>query len=401
MKKIFASLIILVFAAGILSGCGAGDHNKGKELKEKKAQLAKLQEQQEALNAQISKLQTEIGKLDPDFAVKPKLVSIDTIGTSQFDHFIDLQGKIDAQNIAYVSPRGAGGMVTKVLVKQGDHVGKGQTLAILDASVLRQQVTAAEQQLGGVKAQLDQAKSLYQRQQNLWKNNIGTEVQVLNAKTNMDALQSQYNAALANIKLAKEQLNTTNVTAEISGVVNTVNIKPGEFFSPGGQQIQIVNTTDLKVKANVPENYLDKVKAGSNMIVTLPELDNKTINTKVSVQGKMIDPTTRSFYVEGIIPANQGVTPNQVANVRIMDYSNNDAISVLLSAVQNDEKGKYVMLAVQEKGKLIAKKRAVEIGQLYGDKIEIKSGLQAGDVVITDGVQNLYDGQTITTESGK
>ncbi len=171
----------------------------------------------------------------------------------------------------------------------------------LDDVILRQSLAAAQQQLSGVKAQLDQAKSIYERQQNLWKQNIGTEIQVLNAKTNMESLQSQYNAAKANIGLAQEQLNTTNVVSEINGVANIVNIKVGEFFN-GSQQIQVVNNNELKVIVNVPENYLDRIKLGSTLMVTLPESNNKTISTKVNVAGKLIDPITRSFYVEGKVP---------------------------------------------------------------------------------------------------
>lgn len=381
----------------LLVSCGNGGKADNSALAKKKAELEKLKTEQKSLSDKISGLQDEIDKLDPTAAnANSKLVTLMPVGTGAFDHYIDLQGKIDANNVAYIAPRGQGGFVKAIYVKQGDNVRKGQTLLKLDGAVLSQSLAAAQQQVGGVKAQLEQAKSIYERQQNLWKQNIGTEIQVLNAKTNVDALQSQYNAALANIKMAQEQLNTTNIISEIDGTVNILNVKVGEFFN-GGQQIQVVNNGDLKLTVNVPENYADRVKVGSVLVATLPESNNETITTKVSVSGKVIDPVTRSFYVEGKIPSDKKLRANQLASIRIQDYSNPNATTIPMNTLQTDDKGKFVLVAVEEKGKLIARKKQVVIGELYGDKIEIKSGLNPGEQLITEGFQSLYDGQRITT----
>ena len=174
------------------------------------------------------------------------------------------------------------------------------------------------------------------------------------------------------------------------------------MFSPSSAAmvgITIVNTSNLKVTANVPEAYQTKVKEGTNLIVTLPEDNNKSINTKVSVSGKLIDPSTRSFYIEGRVPGNGGFRPGQIAMVRIQDYAMPNAITIPINTIQNDDKGKFVMVATVENGKKVAKKRPVTVGQLYGDTLEVKSGLQTGDVLISDGFQGLYDGQLITTET--
>ncbi|HEX4373560.1 MAG TPA: efflux RND transporter periplasmic adaptor subunit, partial [Puia sp.] len=162
-------------------------------------------------------------------------------------------------------------------------------------------------------------------------------------------------------------------------------------------QIRIVNTQNLKAVANVPENYLGSVHVGSNVQVVLPELNNKTLNVKVTVAGKLIDPNSRSYTIEAKIPSDKDFHPNQIALIKIQDYSVSNAIVVPVSSIQNDQKGKYVLVASKENGQLVARKKIVEIGQLYADKIEVKSGLQAGDVVIVDGVQGLYDGLPITT----
>ncbi|RYF98557.1 MAG: efflux RND transporter periplasmic adaptor subunit [Chitinophagaceae bacterium] len=396
MQKIL-TITLSVTLALLITACGSSGKDQKGDLGDKKAELEKLKKEQQDVSSKILKLEEEIAKLDSTAGVKAKLVALSTVGADTFTHFIDLQGKVEAQNIAFAAPRGQGGVVRAVYVKQGDVVRKGQVLLKVDDAVQRQQVVAAEQQISGIASQLEQAKSIYQRQQNLWKENIGTEVQVLNAKTNVDALQSQLNAAKANVDLAREQLNFTSVTAEISGTVNTVNIRAGESFTAGSQQIQIVNTGDLKVLVQVPENYLDRISVGTNLRVTLPEANNKVINTKVTVASKLIDPITRAFYIEGRLQQDKDLRPNQIAIVQIQDYKAPNAITIPVNTLQNDEKGKFVLVAASENGKLIARKKAIIVGQLYGEKLEVKSGLQAGDKIISEGFQGLYDGQLITT----
>jgi RND family efflux transporter MFP subunit len=192
------------------------------------------------------------------------------------------------------------------------------------------------------------------------------------------------------------------VTAPASGVADVVNVRVGENFVGAtalGPQIRIVNTGDLKVVTDVPENYLSKVTVGSNLEIILPEQNNRVINAKVNVVGKVINPSSRSFPVEAKIPANSNLKPNQLAKVHIKDYGNSNAITIPINTLQNDEKGKFVMLAAKENGKLIAKKRQVVVGELNGDQLEVKSGLQTGDQLITEGFQSLYDGQLITTDA--
>ena len=401
MQSILKISIVALVAAGLVA-CGKGAKDGKAELNDKKAKLEKLKKEQSKINEEVTSLEKEIAKLDPASATKPKLVAFTTIGADSFSHFIDLQGKIDATNIAMVAPQGQGGVVRSVLVKQGQRVGKGQLILKLDDALARQAVVAAQQQIGGIQAQLAQAQSIYERQQNLWKQNIGTEVQVLNAKTNVEALQSQLKAAEANVRLQQEQANMSNVTAGISGTIDVVNVKVGEFFSAASAGnpatgIRIVNTGELRIMAQVPEKYLGRVQEGSVIEVELPESANKKFTTKVTVAGKLIDPNSRTFYIEAKIPSGSDYRPNQLAIVRIRDYSNNNAITIPVNTLQNDEKGKYVMVAVKEGDKLVARKRTVVIGELYAEQLEVRSGLQAGDQLITEGFQNLYEGQLITT----
>lgn len=383
MQPQFKAIFTLTIMA-LLVSCGGATDAGNKSVEAKKARLEKMKNEQKVLNDRIMALEEEINELDPARQNEnAKLVVYTPLEPGNFTHYIDLQGRIDANNVAYVAPRGQGGLVKAVFVKQGDYVNKGQLLLKLDDAM-------ALKQLDQLNTQLAYAKDILQRQQNLWDQHIGTEVQLLGARNNVESLEKQ-------VATAKEQASFSNVYAEISGVVETVDIKVGEFFQ-GGAQIRIVNTRDLKIVVRVPENYLERVGVGSKMLVTFPESDKKTITTKVSVAGKLIDPNSRSFYIESRLPADRSLRPNQIAMVKIEDYTANNVITVPVNTLQNDDKGKFVMVAVQQNGKWEAHKKNISIGQLYGDEIEVTSGLESGDQIITDGFQGLYEGQAITKD---
>lgn len=387
MQKIVK--IVLTGSVLFLASCGAKeDSGKGNDLTAKKAQLADLKKQQQKLNDDIAKLEADIVKLDPSEAKieKAKLVSVADVTTGTFKHYIDLQGTVTSDDISYVSPRnGQGGLVKQVFVKQGDYVKKGQQLLKLDDAVYLKNL----QQL---QTQLSFAEDIYRRKKNLWDQQIGTELDVLQSKQTVDQLNDQ-------IATVKEQWSMTNIYADVSGIAEQVNVRAGEMFTGlvAGQyvQIAIVNNERLKVRVQVPENYSDKVNTGTNMIVNLPDI-NKTFNTTASVSGKIIDAANRTFYIDAKLPSEKDIKPNQVALVKLQDYVATNAIIVPVNTLQTDEKGKFVLVAANENGKLIARKKPVEIGQLYGDSIEVKSGLQAGDKIITEGYQGLFDGQPIT-----
>ncbi len=383
-------LIGLIIIAGIftLYSCGSNTSaaNKNSDLTQKKAKLEQLKKQQDDLNKQITTLQAEIIKLDPSAnPEKAKLVAVQKLSSENFNHYINLQGKVDAENIAYVTPRGQGGQVKAVYVKEGDNVRKGQLLLKLDDVLLRSQLNDAQ-------TQLKYANDLYQRRNNLWKENIGTEVELTTAKNNADQAQARINDI-------QQQLSYANVYADMNGVADEVTIHIGETFNgnpAGGGYIKLVNTGDLKVTAQVPDNYLDKVKTGSVVKIVLPDI-NDSLMSKINVTGRVIDPSSRTFQIEAKLPSKSLLRPNQLAYVRIMDYAALNTFTVPVNTLQTDEQGKYVLVAVSENGKMFARKKRVEIGQLYNDQLEIKSGLTAGDMLITDGFQNLYDGQLITT----
>lgn len=385
-----------------LSSCGTSVKDNNAQLNDKKAALEKLKADKTKNDAAIKKLQDELALLDTNAATssKIKLVAVAPVSTQDFKHFIDLQGKVDAENISSITPRMGPAQVRAVYVQQGQFVKKGQLLLKLDDAIMRQSVVAARQQLEGIKTQLVFAKNIYQRQKNLWEQGIGTEVQLITAKTNVESLENQLKASSEQVKVSVAQLNTANVYSDVSGIADVVNIRVGEIFSgmnaQGLPQIKIVNTSSLKAVANIPENYISRLRKGTPVVISIPDL-NRIINSSISLLSQSIDLTQRGFIAEAKIPFDAALKPNQSLVMKIMDYSSLNAIVIPVNMVQTDEKNKYVY--VMEKlsnGKMIAKKKIINLGEVYGEKVEVKTGLNAGEQLITEGYQNLYEGQVIS-----
>lgn len=376
-KLNYLLLALFLISCGSETQQTTGLDAKIKELAELKGQLAEI-------SSKIETVEAEIVSLDPSRAIKSKLVSTITIAPEGFSHFIDLQGVVSSENTSYIAPRnGMGGYVKQLYIKAGQNVKKGQMILKLDDQVLRQGIETT-------KTQLSLAKSIYERTKNLWDQNIGTEVQLLSAKSNVETLENQ-------IKLQQEQLNTYVVYADQNGVADVVNVKVGELFSgmgATGPQIQIVNNNNLTVNVEIPENYTDKIKVGATVEIEIPSL-SKTFKTKIDRLSQSINPASRGFMAVCNIPATPGSKPNMSAYVKILNHSNAKAMVIPVNLIQSDEKGKYIFVLKEKNGQKVASKANVVIGQIYGDDIEILSGLSSGDQVIVQGYQNLYEGQLI------
>jgi RND family efflux transporter MFP subunit len=381
-------ILTVVFGSSLLlASCGSSTVQKdGGSLQEKKVHLDSLKAQQDRLTKEIVVLQAEMDKMDTAGGTKEKakLVALTALAPTSFAHFIDLQGNVDAVNTSWISPRGTGGVVTQLYIKQGDHVRQGQLLLKLDDAIQRQQLASDQTQLA-------YAQDLYQRRKNLWDEKIGTEVDLVNAKNQVDQ-------ADAKLKIDQQQLDFTSVYADIPGTVNVLNIKVGEAFGQGGQSLQIVNTDNLKVVVLVPEIYQERVRVGTPVKIDFPGLNNKEVTGTIAVSAKVINADNRAFQVEIHIPNSSDIRANQVAIVKLEDYSASNVITIPINTLQTDETGKYVLVGVQQNDKRVAHKKSITIGQTYGDKVQVTSGLQAGDQLITDGYQGLYEGQLITTQ---
>ncbi len=360
MKKLIYISAILVLAA-----CT----NKPKD---KAAQLSDLKKEQAKIDSQIVKLQTELGKKD---SVKSIDVGTVTVTPGNFTNYVDLQGHIDAQDNVIAYPQ-ATGTITNLYVRAGDHVSKGEVLAQLDNSVLLQNIAQA-------KAQLNLAQTTFDRQKNLWDQKIGTEIQYLQSKSNLEALGKQVDGL-------KQQANMYRIVAPISGGVDQMDLKLGQVASPGSTGIRIVNTDNLKVKADVPESYATDINQGDNVKVVIPDA-NDSLMLKVTFAAKVIDPGSRSFGIEIKLPQSKALRPNMTATIRIADYSKKNSLSVPLNAIQRSDTSTFVF--INKDG--IAKRQAVKIGDTYGGKSEVLSGLSQGDQVVTEGASDIEDGDKI------
>jgi RND family efflux transporter MFP subunit len=384
MKKII--LMTIVATGVILYGCGNASGDKKDDV-DKKAKLEKLKKDRAALEADIRKLDEQIAKLDSTSQEKIRLVAVAPVLQQDFVHYIDLQGKVDANDVVAVTPRGMPSQVKQIYVKRGDMVKRGQLLLKLDDAVMLQQVA-------GLNTQIDYAQNIYNRTKNLWDQGIGTEVQLITAKNNVDALEKQ-------LATLKENWSTSFVYAPIGGLADVVDIKEGEIFSgmtASGPQIRIVNSSDMKVVTEVPENYAKFVQKGSPVIITIPDTGDDSIPSTISVMGASINSTSRGFITEARLPSKPGYRINQVALIRIRDYIKAKAMTVPVNVVQSDESGKYVYVMVKEGNVNKARKKKIEVGDTYNGVVEVKNGLTVTDQIITEGYQSVYEGQVITAE---
>ena len=362
MKKLLYIPAILLLAA-----CSKPE---GKDAK--KAELANLKKQEAEISAKISKLQAELGSQD---SVKLTDVAVVEVKSAPFTNYINLQGSIDAKDNVQANTQMAG-VITAIYVKVGDHVSKGQTLVQLDNSVQKQSISQAE-------TQVSLMKTLYDRQKNLWDQRIGTEVQFIQAQTNLQSAEKS-------LALSKQQADLYRIVAPISGTVDQMDLKLGQAASPGATSIRIVNTESLKVKANVPESYAASIHQGDLVKVVVPDA-NDSVTAKVTFAAKVIDASSRSFAIEVQMGASKTIKPNMTAVLKVANYSSKSAIVVPVNAIQKSEKGDFVF--VNDNG--TAKKRAITEGASYGGKTEIKSGLAVGDKLITDGSTEVEDGDKV------
>jgi|KBSSwiS6_1023812.scaffolds.fasta_scaffold00942_3 membrane fusion protein (multidrug efflux system) len=386
MKRIVTTTMIIAALALTIVSCGNSKKEEKGKTTDLKVKLEQLKKDKTKLDAEIRKVEAAIAKTDSTSENKAALVATAPVTQQDFVHYIELQGKVEAENMVYVTPRGQAAQAKQVYVNKGQNVKKGQLLIKLDDAIILQQME-------GLKTQLGFAEDVYNRRKNLWDQGIGTEVELITAKNNVDNIKKQ-------IATLTENWKTSFVYAPISGVAETVDIKPGEIFSgagAAGPQLTIVNGANMKVVTEVPENYVSKVKKGSAVEIVVPDLNNKTVASTINLIGASINPTSRGFTTESKVPSSSGLKINQIATVRIKDYSSPNAISVPVNVVQTDENGKYVYVAVKEGEVLKARKKTVNVGEVYNGLAEIKMGLTPTDQVITEGYQNVYDGQTITT----
>ena len=360
--------LLYISIATLMMACGAPD---------KKAELEKLKKQKSELETKITSMEEELAKSDTTKKEKSTEVVAMALTPQIFKTYIEIQGRIDAdENVALSSEMP--GTVTKINVKVGDEVTKGQVLAETDAR-------AIQQQMQDLQTNLDLAKQVYDRQKNLWDQKIGTEIQYLQAKTTKESLENKLAAM-------QEQLRMSKVISPINGTVDGVNIKVGQSVMPGLNAITVINFSNLKVKADVAESYANRVKTGNEVQVLFPDTKD-SINAKVSYASRAISSLSRTFNVEVFLDNSKEYHPNMVAKLRINDFqSTSPEIVVPVKYIQRGTSDNYVLVA--ENGKAV--KKIIKTNREYNGLIEVTSGLNAGDMLITAGYDVLNDGDLIT-----
>jgi RND family efflux transporter MFP subunit len=365
MKRI----ILIASSIALLAACS----------QDKKAELEKLKKKDADLKVQIDSLEAQIARGDTTKKVIPTTaVTVMALKAASFKNYIDVLGKVDADENVSISSEMAG-TITKINVKVGDEVNKGDVLAETDARAITQQIS-------DLQTNADLVNQIYTKQKNLWDQKIGTEVQYLQAKTNKESMEKKM-AAL------QEQLRMTKIISPINGTVDAVDAKLGQMAMPGLPTIRVINYSNLKVKAEVAESYASKIKKGSEVIVRFPD-SNDSVVSKVNFISRAINPNTRSLLVEVLLDNNKEYHPNMAARLNINDYESAAPVMIVpVRTIQKDENNAPFVFVAEGN---VAKKHLVTIGKEYGGRSEITSGLKEGDMLITFGYDLINDGTVLT-----
>lgn len=337
--------------------------------------------EQNRINEQLRMLDEAIGQLDMN--TKIPLITTAEISSQDFTHYLELQGSVTTKELLVIYPQYSG-ILLDVNVKEGQRVRKGQVLARIDDGGL-------SQQLAQLKIQAELSKTTFERQQRLWDQRIGSEMQYLQAKSNYEA-QAQAIAQL------EQQVEKTIVTAPFSGTIDEVMTEEGSVVMPGQTPLmRIVNLDNMYIVTDVPEKYVANIKRDKKVLVDFPIL-SKQMESRVRQVGDFIDPNNRTFKVEITVPdKDSSIKPNLTAKLRINDYSNPDALLIPQSVISENANGEqYIYIVKDRKGdEAVAEKITIETGLTQGDVIEVLGGLESGTEIILEGARSVNDGQKV------
>ena len=385
MKYIYTLLI----TAFLFTACGG--EKKGKSVEkliasdDLEALIQKREEidaKQQAFAGQLKLINDRISELDT--IKKLPLVTSVMVKAEKFDHFLELQGNVQTKKNLVIYPE-MGGTLTRVYVKEGQSVTKGQLLATIDDGGLSQQV--AQMQI-----QADLAKTTFERQERLWQQKIGSEIQYLQAKSSFEAQQRAVNQL-------KSQLGKTSVRAPFTGVIDDVITDQGSVVAPGQSQLmRIVNLEEMYIETDVPENYISNVTVNKDVKVEFPIL-GKSMDAKIRQAGNFINPANRTFKIEVAVPnKDKSIKPNLTARLKINDYTNEKAILIPQSIISENAEGEqYIYVIVHKNSDNVgeAKRIIIETGKAQGDVIEVTKGLENNAEIIREGARSVKDGQTV------
>lgn len=383
MKKIIALFITTM----TLFSCGGDESVEGViaqgNLDAIRVKKNEITEQQKLIESQIQSLDSAIAVLGNE----EKFPLVNTITTKReiFNHFLELQGDVSTKQNVLIYPEMAG-TLQKVYVKEGDRVNKGQLLASIDDGGM-------SSQLSQLKTQAELAKTTFERQKRLWDQNIGSEIQYLQAKTNYEAAENR-------VAQTQSQLGKSTIRAPFAGIIDNVIKDQGTVVAPGpGSEVfRLVNLSDMFIEVEVPETYLGSVTKGAEAIVYFPVLGD-SITTKIRETGNFINPSNRSFEVEIPVPNKEGkIKPNLSAKVNVNDYTNENAILIPTSIISENAEGEQYVFVAEEPNadnEAVVRRTIITTGKTQGPKIEVLSGLEDGKQVVKEGARSVKDGQKV------
>jgi membrane fusion protein (multidrug efflux system) len=378
MKKI----IILTTLSIVLISCTSSDKNKSIDTLIASKDVKAITARKAELQSQLSQLQDALATLDVNKEVEA-LVTAVKLKDTVFNHYLEVQGSINTNENVLIQPEFPGNLV-ELNVKAGQRVSKGQVLGRTDDGGMSQQLASAENQYA-------LAKTTFERQKNLWSQKIGSEIQYLQAQTQMISAQK----AVAQIKA---QIAKTVIRAPFSGTIDEVFVEKGEVVAASPQGLmRIVNLGNMYVSTSIPETYIGKLKIGTEVDVYLTSL-GKTYKGKVRQIGNFINPNNRSFGIEVSVPNPENLLrPNQVAKLKVIDYVSPNAVVVPTNVIQKDaQKNSFVYTVINSNGKTgIAKKVIVKTGQSSDNVTEVLSGLDANAIIVTEGMNTISDGMKL------
>ena len=377
MKKI----ILIATISALLFSCGKKEDNANIDSLISSKNLVSIKAKRAELQTQLTKLDNAIAELDVK-KTEEALVSVATVKDTIFSHYLEVQGNVNTKENLIIYPQYAG-ILNTVNVIAGQKVTKGQVLGTIDDGGL-------SQQLGQLENQLALAKTTFERQKRLWDQKIGSEIQYLQAQTNMVSQQKAVNQM-------KAQMAKTRIIAPFNGVIDELIAERGQVVGPGQGLMRIVNLNNMFVSTTVPESYIGKLKVGTEVSVYLASL-GKSFNGKIRQVGNNINPNNRSFGIEVSVPNTENLLrPNQVAKLKITDYTNAKAVVVPSNVIQEDADGNQFVFEVSSvKDKIgIAKKVIVKVGKTSDNFTEILSGLEPKTMVVGDGVKTVSEGMKL------
>ncbi len=382
-KMFYAS--VLVLSSFYLVSCGGGNAATDNSVEGKKKQLEEYKKQYADLKVKIDALENELRGQDAIATkVNLKLVETQPVLQKDFAHFIEVQGNVESDKNVSVAPE-MNGIILRINVERGQAVSQGQVIAEIDAEPIRKNISELE-------TRLELAKTMFERQENLWKQQIGSEIQYLQAKNSKESLERS-------LESLKAQLKKAYVKAPINGVVDEIFVKQGEMANPAVPLARVVNLSEVQIKADVSEAYVPSVRKGDAVVVSFPSLQ-KEMPARISNVGQFIEPANRTFKVEVRLANKDGfLKPNTLAVVKIKDFEQKNAIVIPTHLIQQSTDGKeFVFVIRQNEKKNVAAKVAIKTGKSYGGETLVIEGLQAEDILISKGYNEVIDGEEVNIQ---